>query len=427
MNIMSNITEDNTSSHKVRDETDVRSPGTDITPCVPSAARPQQHGLIGMNILNDLEDAEDDRMDDDDEELIMNPTVPVSSPRPMNTDNYDDDNDNSHAHDATSGGSNDIPPSPLSAFVAQTDANGVASTPRPSMGTHVLSRTAMSTPVSTSKPSAATPPTPVADTSSIYGTLKSMCCCLLLDDEKMFSEAADHQVLKATDTRETLAQQREDDEYGDMDNDPQAFLLRNGNDQPSKILPPIISADFGKKCLVLDLDETLVHSSFRAVTGADFVIPVQIEDVVHFVYVAKRPGVDKFLVDMAKHYEIVIYTASLNKYADPLLDLLDPKQVIRTRLFRESCVFDEGNYVKDLSLLDRDLSQTIIVDNSPSSYIFHPQNAIDCSSFIDDIMDRELDHIGKFLTGVKDVKDVRDVCYQWRNWPDVKLDQKSLL
>ena len=97
---MSNNTEDNTSSHKVRDETDVRSPGTDITPCVPSAARPQQHGLIGTNILNDLEGAADDRMDDNDnddrmddsdEELIMNPTIPVSSPRPMNTDNYDDD------------------------------------------------------------------------------------------------------------------------------------------------------------------------------------------------------------------------------------------------------------------------------------------------------------------------------------------------
>ena len=107
---------------------------------------------------------------------------------------------------------------------------------------------------------------------------------------------------------------------------------------------------------------------------------------------------------MAKHYEIVIYTASLNKYADPLLDLLDPGKVIGARLFRESCVFHEGNYVKDLSLINRDLSQSIIVDNSPSSYIFHPQNAIDCTSFIDDVTDCELDQIGKFLVGVKNVK-----------------------
>lgn len=138
----------------------------------------------------------------------------------------------------------------------------------------------------------------------------------------------------------------------------------------------------------------------------------------------KRPGVDEFLVEMAKHYEIVVYTASLNKYADPLLDLLDPNKVIRSRLFRESCVFCEGNYVKDLSLLDRDLSQSIIIDNSPSSYIFHPENAIDCSSFIDDPNDRELDQIAAFLTGIKGANDVRNIAPQWRNWPNVGIAEQ---
>ena len=133
----------------------------------------------------------------------------------------------------------------------------------------------------------------------------------------------------------------------------------------------------------------------------------------------KRPGVDEFLVEMAKHYEVVIYTASLNKYADPLLDLLDPHNTISFRLFRESCVFHEGNYVKDLSLVNRDLSQTIIVDNSPSSYTFHPESAIDCSSYIDDPKDVELNQIGSFLTGVRHVKDVRNVCNLWREWPNV--------
>ena len=79
--------------------------------------------------------------------------------------------------------------------------------------------------------------------------------------------------------------------------------------------------------------------------------------------------------------------------------------------------------MKDLSLLDRDLSQSIIVDNSPSSYIFHPENAIDCSSFIDDPKDRELDQIGAFLKGVKDVKDVRNLCQLWREWPNVDLEK----
>ena len=143
----------------------------------------------------------------------------------------------------------------------------------------------------------------------------------------------------------------------------------------------------------------------------------QIEDVTHLVYVAKRPGVDEFLLEMAKHYEIVIYTASLNKYADPLLDLLDPHNVIRTRLFRESCVYYEGNYVKDLSLLNRDLSQTIIIDNSPASYMFHPENAIDCTSWIEDRSDRELDQIGSFLAGIKNAEDVRGLSNRWREWP----------
>lgn len=175
-----------------------------------------------------------------------------------------------------------------------------------------------------------------------------------------------------------------------------------------------------KPCLVLDLDETLVHSSFRSVAGADFVIPVKIEDVVHYVYVAKRPSVDLFLTQLAQYYEIVIYTASLNKYADPLLDLLDPKGVISHRLFRESCVQYGGNYIKDLSVIDRNLKRCIIIDNSPSSYIFQPENAIGCTSFIDDKNDRELDHIRNFLIALKDVPDVRMQVTKWKEYKEGK-------
>lgn len=71
--------------------------------------------------------------------------------------------------------------------------------------------------------------------------------------------------------------------------------------------------DAGKKCLVLDLDETLVHSSFTPVGGADYIIPVVIDKTVHSVYVIKRPGVDEFLIELAKHFEIILFTASLNK------------------------------------------------------------------------------------------------------------------
>lgn len=151
-----------------------------------------------------------------------------------------------------------------------------------------------------------------------------------------------------------------------------------------------------KKCMVIDLDETLVHSSFKVsdlidwelgrgdlptlvlqpISNADFVVPVEIDGTVHQVYVLKRPNVDDFLKRMGELYECVLFTASLAKYADPVADLLDQWGVFRARLFRESCVFYRGNYVKDLNKLGRDLQKIVIIDNSPASYIFHPDNAV---------------------------------------------------
>jgi RNA polymerase II subunit A small phosphatase-like protein len=83
----------------------------------------------------------------------------------------------------------------------------------------------------------------------------------------------------------------------------------------------------GRKTLVLDLDETLVHSAFKAPSRPDIVLPVDIDGRTCHVYVLVRPGCVKFLNEMAKYYEVVIYTASLSKYADPLMDMLDVNQV----------------------------------------------------------------------------------------------------
>ena len=179
------------------------------------------------------------------------------------------------------------------------------------------------------------------------------------------------------------------------------------------LLGECAKADRGKKCLILDLDETLVHSSFKPVDCADFVIPVSIEGNVTHVYVTKRPGVDDFMRRVGDLYEVVIFTASLPQYANPLLDILDIHHVIKYRLFRSECTFHNGSYVKDLSKIDRPIDQTIIVDNSPLSFMFHPQNAIGCTSFFDDPLDRELKTIGDFLADIIDVADVRDHCRYW--------------
>ncbi|XP_038867891.1 carboxy-terminal domain RNA polymerase II polypeptide A small phosphatase 2-like isoform X2 [Salvelinus namaycush] len=139
----------------------------------------------------------------------------------------------------------------------------------------------------------------------------------------------------------------------------------------TSLLPEVTPEDEGKICVVIDLDETLVHSSFK-------------------VFVLKRPHVDEFLQRMGELFECVLFTASLAKYADPVTDLLDQCGVFRTRLFRESCVFHQGCYVKDLSRLGRQLNKTLILDNSPASYIFHPENAVPVVSWFDDLEDTEL-------------------------------------
>nr|XP_023689082.1 carboxy-terminal domain RNA polymerase II polypeptide A small phosphatase 2 [Paramormyrops kingsleyae] len=172
------------------------------------------------------------------------------------------------------------------------------------------------------------------------------------------------------------------------------------------LLPEMTPQDQGKICVVIDLDETLVHSSFKPVSNADFIVPVEIEGTTHQVYVLKRPHVDEFLQKMGEMFECVLFTASLAKYADPVTDLLDRGGVFRTRLLRESCVFHQGFYVKDLSRLGRDLHRTLILDNSPASYIFHPENAVPVVSWFDDLDDMELLNLLPIFEELSETEDI---------------------
>jgi RNA polymerase II subunit A small phosphatase-like protein len=173
------------------------------------------------------------------------------------------------------------------------------------------------------------------------------------------------------------------------------------------LLPLQNAANRGRKTLVLDLDETLVHSSFQPVDNVDIVLPVEIEGEVFYIYAVKRPGVEIFLNRMKKSFEIVIFTASLSLYADPLLDEIDSNKTATYRLFREHCTFYKNSFVKDLSLLGRNLKDVIIVDNSPASYLFQPGNAIPISTWIDDISDSALHELSPLLEFLAEVNDVR--------------------
>ena len=123
-------------------------------------------------------------------------------------------------------------------------------------------------------------------------------------------------------------------------------------------LPPSVSQH--KIALVLDLDETLVHCTIDPIPNPDFVFPVTFNDVCYEVYVRKRPYVDYFLQTVSKDFEVIVFTASQKVYANKLLDRLDPElNMVGSRLFREACLGVFGNYIKDLSVLNRDLSKVL--------------------------------------------------------------------
>lgn len=177
-------------------------------------------------------------------------------------------------------------------------------------------------------------------------------------------------------------------------------------------LGPQAGRNIGRKTLVLDLDETLVHSSFRVTKLADIIVPVDLEGDTHNVYVRKRPGVDEFLLRVAEMYEVVVYTASLSKYANPLLDELDKFNTISFRLFREACTRHSSGYMKDLSRLGRDLKCVIIIDNSPICYALQPHNAIPVKMWKDDPADRELWDLIPILYALADVENIPAVLEQ---------------
>ena len=176
----------------------------------------------------------------------------------------------------------------------------------------------------------------------------------------------------------------------------------------NELLLPNKSSEFSdKKTLVLDLDETLVHSSFTPFDNNDIVLNVDFDGMLYNIYVLVRPGVEYFIKTVAKYYEIVIFTASLSNYASPLLDILDKNNDIKFRLFRENCTYINGTYIKELKRLNRNLKDLVIVDNSPLAYTFDIDNGLPIKTWYDDKNDTELYKIITILEFLSTTDDVR--------------------
>ena len=94
-----------------------------------------------------------------------------------------------------------------------------------------------------------------------------------------------------------------------------------------KALPPVdhpVLPSPPPICLVLDLDETLVHCTVEPVANADMKFPVEFNGTEYQVHVRCRPYLQQFLQAVSQKFEVVIFTASQQVYADKLLDKIDP-------------------------------------------------------------------------------------------------------
>lgn len=223
-----------------------------------------------------------------------------------------------------------------------------------------------------------------------------------------------------------------------------------------------------RKTLVLDLDETLIHSLSRynsstlnKTKGRSIEVKVM-GNLPTLYHIYKRPYVEEFLSVVYQWFDLVCFTASIKEYADPVIDYLEeqvlsndvmkkslkklqadpPTRLFKTRYYRNSCIFAEGKgYLKDLSVVLNDesrqpqsrsnsrtrsrassissnvsrsasskgfdYSKIIIIDNSPISYVRHKDNGLMIEGWINDPEDTELMNLLPLLNSLRFVSDVR--------------------
>ncbi|KAI9659101.1 MAG: mitochondrial inner membrane protein required for protein import [Bathelium mastoideum] len=161
-----------------------------------------------------------------------------------------------------------------------------------------------------------------------------------------------------------------------------------------KLLPDMDPAMRPPMTLVLSLEDLLIHSEWTREHGWRM---------------AKRPGLDYFLRYLSQYYELAIFTTVPSQSGIPVINKLDPFHVVLWYLFREATRYENGEYIKDLSYLNRDLSKTIIIDTNASHVRQQPENAIVLPPWTGSSTDHELVSLIPFLEYVAtmSIPDVR--------------------
>lgn len=185
-------------------------------------------------------------------------------------------------------------------------------------------------------------------------------------------------------------------------------------------LPKQRPEHFGKMTVVLDLDETLVHSIFmndiarqtndkskfsKVVKKLRKKCDLFLTDVGNYgnVFVFLRPGLHRFLTKLSETCEVVLWTAGSRRYAKPILDFIDPHgHFLPYRLFRDHTIQRGNESIKDLGLLGRNMRKTLLIDNNEDAIARAPRNSYLISDFYGDPNDCKLEEAWRFICEVSE-------------------------
>ncbi|CAK75627.1 unnamed protein product (macronuclear) [Paramecium tetraurelia] len=164
------------------------------------------------------------------------------------------------------------------------------------------------------------------------------------------------------------------------------------------------------KSIVFDLDETLIHCQESNDDPSDIVLTIKFptgETVEAGINI--RPYCKDMLQLLSQKYEIIVFTASHECYAQKVLNYLDPdKKFIHHRFFRDSCVvIQDGLHVKDLRVIgNRNLKDMVLIDNASYSFCFQLENGIPIIPFYDNALDKELLYLTTYLMDLMQDQDI---------------------
>lgn len=142
-----------------------------------------------------------------------------------------------------------------------------------------------------------------------------------------------------------------------------------------------------RPAVVFDLDETLISSGIVRMFGDENWVRVGRRRV----YIRTRPGLEKALKALSKHFDIYFFTAGLREYGNAVIDLISPETPEDRRFFRDDCMSYCGYMVKDLSLTGLPLERVLLIDDLDVSAALQPKNLVRMSAWNGELTDKVLE------------------------------------